>query len=504
MLFRLKAECTFSRELEHARADIGSVIAGANEFLLKKGAPRGKEEEAAEVKDWEVSGEKLELLIESGRYVRAHDGLLRLAKVLGDELGKKYKIGLRDIRGVKYEIVLPVSAPSEQVKQKLINLPSEVKFTEEGVVLTLRGLDRAALQGNVVDRLVGLAIGALEEMPPVPSAEPKVVKQGPPVEHPFKEDPFELAKERGWVVPFPGRGQFIYAAPYTKLLRVLEDLCIEKVALELGFEESMFPKLIPLEVMQKMPGYLDELPEGMYYVCPPPREPEVFTDFKKELKLTKKITAKKLKECLKDPAYVLAPAQCEPFYQSFVGRHVKLEDLPLKFFDRSGWTYRWEGGGVEGFIRVQEFRRIEFTFIGKPDDVVKIRDELRDKSVELVEQLGMEWRLLIATPFYLREGGIAEDVSDSSKVATYDLEVRLPYNNGWLELGSFNVHRTKFVDTFKIKEIKGREIWTGCYGFGSSRWVAGFLAQHGLDPENWPKLVRERIGKLPEPSKLGE
>ncbi len=372
------------------------------------------------------------------------------------------------------------------------------------MVLTLRDLDRASLQGNVVDRLVGLAIGALKEAPLAPPAEPKVVKQGPPVEHPFREDPFELAKERGWVIPFPGRGQFIYTAPYARLLRVLEDLCIERVALELGFEESMFPKLIPLDVMQKMPGYLDELPEGMYYVCPPPREPEIFADFKRELKLTKKIHTEKLKECLKEPAYVLAPAQCEPFYQSFAGRYVRLEDLPVKFFDRSGWTYRWEGGGVEGFIRVQEFRRIEFVFIGKPDDVVKIRDELRDKSIELVEQLGMEWRLLVATPFYLREGGIAEDISDSSKVATYDLEVKLPYNDSWLELGSFNVHRTKFVDTFKIKEIKGREIWTGCYGFGSSRWVAGFLAQHGLDSTNWPKLVRERIGKLPEPPKLGE
>jgi seryl-tRNA synthetase len=504
LLFKLQAECTFSKDIEPAREDIDSIIAKANKTLLKRGAPRGKGEEAAEVKDWRVSNERLELSIESGRYVRAHDGLLRLAKVLGDELGKKHKMGLRDIRGVEYQLILPTPVISEQTKQKLASLSSEVKFTEEGVALILRDMDRAALQGNVVDRLVGLATSALEKVPPTPPTEPKVVKQGPPVEHPFKEDPFELAKERGWVIPFPGRGQFIYAAPYAKLLRALEDLCIEKLAPELGFEESMFPKLIPLEVMQKMPGYLDELPEGMYYVCPPPREPEAFTDFEKELKLTKKIPKEELKGCLKNPAYVLAPAQCEPFYQSFAGRRVRLEDLPVKFFDRSGWTYRWEGGGVEGFIRTQEFRRIEFVFMGEPDDVVKIRDALRDKSVELTEQLGMEWRLLVATPFYLRKGGIAGDVSDSRKVATYDLEVRLPYNDGWLELGSLNVHRTKFVDTFKIKEAKGREIWTGCYGFGSTRWVAGFLAQHGLDSKNWPKLVRERVGKLPEPPKLGE
>lgn len=504
MRFELKAECTFSKGLGPAKADVESELAEANRDLLVRGAPRGKEGEAAKVKDWKISGNKLELAMESGRYVRAHDGLLRLAKVLGEELGKKHKIGLREVKAPEYRIVIPSPELSEEVRGRLSALPCEVEFTDQGVALILRDLDRTALQGNVVDRLVGLATDALEGAPPAAPAEPKVAKQGPPVEHPFKEDPFEVAMERGWLVQFPGRGQFIYAAPYTRLLRALEDFCIEKVASELGFEEAMFPKLIPFEVMKKMPGYLDELPEGMYYVSPPPREPEAFDDFKKQLKLTKKVPVERLKESLKSPAYVLAPAQCEPFYQLFSGRRVRLEDLPIRLFDRSGWTYRWEGGGVEGFTRTQEFRRIEFVFIGEPDDVVGIRDAVRDKSVELAEQLGMEWRLLVATPFYLRKGGIEEDVSDSRKVATYDLEVRTPYDDGWLELGSLNVHRTKFVGTFKIKEVKDRDVWTGCYGFGSTRWVAGFLAQHGLDPERWPKLVRERVEPFPEPPKLGE
>jgi seryl-tRNA synthetase len=194
---------------------------------------------------------------------------------------------------------------------------------------------------------------------------------------------------------------------------------------------------------------------------------------------------------------VLAPAQCEPFYQIFNRHRVRLEDLPVKLFDRSGWTYRWEGGGVEGFIRTQEFRRIEFVALGGPDDVVAIRDAVCDKSIKVLEDLGLEWRLLVATPFYMREGGIGADVSDSSKVATYDIEVALPYKRDWCELGSYNVHRTKFAETFKIKEIKGREVWTGCCGFGTTRWVAGFLAQHGFDPSRWPELVRKRVEPLP-------
>ncbi len=324
------------------------------------------------------------------------------------------------------------------------------------------------------------------------------------MKHVFKEDPFEVAKKAGWIYEFPGRGQWVYGEPYAKLIRAIEDLIIKDIAEPLGFKEAMFPKLIPLEVMQRMPGYLDGVPEGMYYVCPPPREPETFSTFKQKLKLTKQIPTDELKKILKDPAYVLAPAQCEPFYQTFASQIVRLEKLPVKQYDRSGWTYRWEGGGVEGLLRTQEFRRIEFVAMGAPDDIVKIRDDVVEKSISLSDKLNLEWRVLVATPFYMKEGAVEEDVTDSRKVATYDLEVILPYKKDWLEIGSYNMHKTKFTESFKIKEAKGREVWTGCCGFGTSRWVVGFLAQHGIDPSKWPEAIRKLVEPLPQPTKVTE
>ncbi len=502
MRFKLKAKCTLSRKAKQAEVDIKAAIAGARPLLLK-GAPKGKEAEAARVVKWRVVGKELELEIESGRYVRAHDALLRLVKLLGEELGKKHKLGLRAMRAQEYRIVLPFAELSEEAKRELDGLPCKVEVEKQAVILILRELSEADLRGRVVDRLVSMVEDILARVPARVVA-PKIIKKGKSVKHLFKEDPFKVAKRLGWISEFPGRGQWVYAAPYTKLLRALEDIIIERVAVPLGFEEAMFPKLIPLEVMQRMPGYLDGVPEGMYYVCPPPREPEAFTDFKQKLKLTKRVAVEELDKALKAPAYVLAPAQCEPFYEIFSRRRIRLENLPAKLFDRSGWTYRWEGGGVEGFVRTQEFRRIEFVFLGEPGDAVKIRDKVLDKSLGLVDELGLEWQLLVATPFYMREGGIEADVSDSSKVATYDLEVALPYKGDWLELGSYNVHRAKFVETFKIKEAKGQEIWTGCCGFGTTRWVAGFLAQHGFDPSRWPKLVRKRAEPLPQTSKVVE
>jgi seryl-tRNA synthetase len=499
--FELKAKLTFSGEIEKVKADIADVIRTAAP-VLSRGAPKGKEAEAARVISWQVSGNELEMELESGRYVRAHDALLRLARLLATELGRKHKLGLRRMAASDYRILLPIAeAPAEAVAE-IRKLPYEVTVGESAVEIRLRDLNEADLRGRVVDRLVSL-IEETTKRVSARAAEPKVVREGPKLPHPFTENPFDVAKRLGWIRDFPGRGQWIYEEPYAKLLRAIEDIIIEEVARPLKFEEVMLPKLIPLEVMQRMPGYLDGVPEGMYYVSPPPRDPEAFKEFKQKLKLTKRVPVEELRKVLKEPAYVLAPAQCEPFYETFASSHVRLEDLPVKQFDRSGWTYRWEGGGVEGLVRTQEFHRIEFVFLGSPEDVVSIRDAVVERSTKVVDQLGLEWRLLVATPFYMKEG-VVGDGSDSSKVATYDIEVLLPYDNSWLEIGSYNVHRDKFVETFKIKEVKGRQVWTGCCGFGTSRWVVGFLAQHGFDPARWPEPVRKRVGTLPPVPKVVE
>jgi len=491
MRFELDGKLTFSKDLESARKSVETLLNNPGS-LLTKGTPKGKESEAAKIVEWEIDGRDIRIKIESGRYVRAHDALLRLAKSLGEKLGKEHKIGIREIKASSYVISIPVEKLSPAAVNSLRKLSCQVQ--EGRIEISLKDLKESDIRGRMVDRLVSSVEEIISAQPSKKVEEIKIVKKSPQLKHKFNSDPFEASKDSGWIVEFPGRGQWIYLEPYAVLLRALEELIISKVAKPLDFKEVMFPKLIPLEVMQRMPGYLDGVPEGMYYVSPPPRDPESFEEFKRKLKLTKIVPVGELRKVLKDPAYVLAPAQCEPFYQQFSRKVIKLEDLPIKQFDRSGWTYRWEGGGVEGLIRTQEFRRVEFVMIGAPDQVVELREKVLESSISLLDELEMEWRVTEATPFYMREG-TAEGTADPRKVATYDLEVLLPYKGEWLEIGSYNVHKTKFTKSFKIKETKEREVWTGCCGFGTSRWVVGFLAQHGLDKKSWPGAVREILGE---------
>lgn len=484
MKFEIEGKIVFRKPVEEIKREIFEILR-KNEDLLVKGARDKKD--AARMTDFKVENDSLALMLESGRKVRAHDVLLRFARLISEELGKKYKIGLKTVEIPSCRIRIPCANPASAMS-KLSNFPCKVEKETGEIVLILNNLSETDIRKRMIDRLVADVEKVLTEIPRM--EEEKIIKRGGVKEHLFKEDPFKLAIELGWVKEFPGRGQWIYAPPFAKLLMAIEELIVEKIAKPMGFEEVLLPKLIPLEVMMKMPGYLDNVPEGMYYVCPPPRDPEAFEKFKQKIKLKREIDVAELRGVLKDPAYVLAPAQCEPFYQQFSGKIVRVEELPIKQFDRSGWTYRWEGGGVEGLIRVQEFRRIEMVMLGKPEDIRKIRDEVLERSVALTEELGMEWRVKVATPFYLREGS-EEEIG----AATYDLEVLLPYNQEWLEIGSYNVHGNKFVKSFRIKEAKGREVWTGCCGFGTNRWAVGFLAQHGMEIEKWPKIVRDMVNR---------
>ncbi|MEM3522276.1 MAG: aminoacyl--tRNA ligase-related protein, partial [Candidatus Bathyarchaeia archaeon] len=370
----------------------------------------------------------------------------------------------------------------------------------------LEEIGESELKRNYPDRAISLIKEAIEQsskeillekpikptLPIVKISKPKLIK--------FNKDPMKVAIELGWIEEFPGRGQWIYTVPFAQLFEIIKQILIEEIALKLSFKPFLLPKLIPLSVMKKMPGYLDDIPEGMYYVCPPPREPKVFEEFKYELKLTKEVSKEKLMKILK-PDYVLAPAQCEPFWQFYSTKVLNADEFPFKYYDCSGWTYRWEGGGTEGIVRLQEFQRIELTYVGTPDQVVYIRDQIVEECVKVADKLlEMEWRVTAAIPFWAKEGEITIDVHDSENVPAYDIEIYLPYRGSreeaeWLEVAGCFVHKTKFVESFKIREIKGRPIWTGCTGLGVSRWVAAFLATHGFNLEDWPKTIKDKFNK---------
>jgi len=114
--------------------------------------------------------------------------------------------------------------------------------------------------------------------------------------------------------------------------------------------------------------------------------------------------------------------------------------------------------------------------------------------------LDIEWRKARVTPWFMAQEGLL-GLAEGNTVGTTDYEACLPYrgpDGEWLEFQNVSVNGDKYPKGFNVKLQSGEELWSGCSGVGLERWAAVFLAQKGLDPDNWPEEFRKRIGELPK------
>lgn len=515
MKFKLTGTITFSKDATEAEADINEFIEKANQEILLKGLGKANESEGAKITNWNLDENTLNLTITSGHKIRAHDGLLRLKNPLSQLLGKKYHLGVRKLHIDEYETIIPTGDEEYNFDFDLAKQYAPVEniiIKDNEVRFILKDIDESTIRKQSINRVIkqvakrnvatdenGEELDITFQLNSTPG---EIIATSEEFETYFEGDATKTAMELGWIKPFPGKGQWFYGPEITALERTLEMIIKEEIVEKLGFQECLFPKLIPIEVMEKM-KYLEGLPEGMYYVSAPKRDPESFNKFKNDLIVNKEVPIDLLKKGLKDPGYVNAAAQCEPFYQFFSHEVIDEKEMPIKFYDKSGWTYRWEGGGSKGFDRVNEFQRIETVWMSNPSEVSEIRDATLELSHKLANKLELQWYTEIGDdPFYL-EGRKHDDRGiEFPDIPKYEMRLKIPGEEKGVAVVSANVHGTHFVEGFSIKESHQHRIWTGCTGFGITRWVFGFLSQKGFDKENWPELIKENIKDVKSPKIL--
>ncbi len=514
MKFILEGEVVLSKEADEALEDITGFVEHANNDIFQKGVSPDQKYDASQIVEWNLKGNTIQLKVISGRRGRAHDALLRIKKPLTQLLGPKYHIGVRKITVKNYQIEIP---SQNMVDVSQMPYVEDSAFQDGQMVIKFQELAELDLRKHVVDRVVKHVLAETEKTVEEDSDEDAddiltrqvtkiepgtIVGRSPKFPAFFEGDPTEEAAKQGWVKKFPGKGQWFYGPQFIALQRAIEDIFLEVLVEKLGFYECMWPKLIPIPVMNKM-RYLEGLPEGMYYCSAPRRDPEVFKKFKNELLIKKEVPIDRLKDGLKDPSYVLAPAQCEPFYEFFSHEVLDEKDLPIKLFDKSGWTYRWEAGGAKGLDRVHEFQRTELVWLGTPEQVEEIRDATLEISQELANQMELEWYTEIGDdPFYLEGRKVEERGIEFPDVPKYEMRLVVPGADKGVAAVSANVHGTHFTEGFSIKETHNHTLWTGCTGIGTTRWLFGFLAQKGFDESKWPAMVRDKVNSVQTPKVL--
>jgi seryl-tRNA synthetase len=505
MRFTLEAELEFNNELAPAKAALEKLVSEANSTLLVKGAPAGKESEACRVTDWKAAGRKLSLTLESGRFVRAHDGLVRFRKALAEKLGKEFKLGVRGMKVSHYSVELEREGVPEGLKLPFVQKIERVNAKK--IRVAFESLE-SEVYGNIVDRVLKRLDEKLAKLKAAGSKEKHaLVWETGDKKLLYKEDPSGELEKRGWVKRYEP-GIWFFLAPYMRLHRAISDLVVEQVALPLGFEEIGLPKLVPLRVMRKK-GQLTGIPHEMFYVSPPKaRDEKEFEEYADRVAVTGEEAPEKLREHLRPPEYCLPYAQCEPFYELFGGEIVDAARLPLKYFDRTGFSFRWEAGGIKGLERFNQFTRIELSWLAQPDECAAIRDQVIERYRHLFDKLlDLEVRAAEVTPVWMAHSGAQPSEKEARVPATIDLEAYMPFRGHrekceWLEIGNSSVNFSKYLEWYGVKEKQERELWFGCSGQGIERIVFSLLAQKGFDPDKWPKALRERVLPFPEPPKL--
>ena len=494
MRFHLEASFRLSADADEAFEAISDFFKASGE-ILQKGAPEGQ---GARIVQWNLAGNRIDLTIESDRYVRAHDALLRLRRPLAELLGKKYRIGVRGLEVSRFEI----EVESERAIEHKIPYVRDTKFENGRLLLQLDvgpggSLGQSEIENRIPDRIVSLLEEKLqsyggkgehwellwesEERPPL-----------------FNRDPTEEMVKAGWIKHGSSRGQWIYGPEATHIFRTFEQIVLEEIIRPLGYSEMIFPKLDTWDVWKKS-GHAQGVYPEIYFVCPPKtRDPAFWEEVMDYYKVTHEVPLELVKEKIDVPIGGMCYAQCPTFWGFLQGMTLPSAELPIRVFDRSGTSHRYESGGIHGIERVDEFHRIEIVWTGTREQALAEAEKLKERYKHIFEDiLELRWRMAWVTPWFMAQEG-KTGLAEMSGAGTVDYEAVLPYNGNWIEFQNLSVNGEKYPKGFSVKAQTGDALWSGCSGVGLERWASAFLSQKGLDMANWPEEFRRRFGEMPK------
>ncbi len=487
MKFALSVTIKGSREFtEISKSEIEDVLSKAEN--LKKGIDGEFKINVNVNKDI-----KLEILSD----YRAHSLFARIKKILAEHIGKKYHIGIKEIFVDKYEILFEV----DEQPLKPISVPfAEVRFDGNLCNVLIKDADENFLTENYADRLIKLIKekvakqyyeGKKEHWNLLWSSEKK--------EHKFNTDPSEEMRNRGWIFQI-SKGKWFYFPQAAHMLNVMKTIAVEDFVKLSGFKEVIASNIKPLEIWLKT-GHIYGMPNEIYYVAnPKTRDESAWEHFKDVVKITKSIPKEELKE-LVDINYGITYAQCPMIYHALNNKTIAEDNLPLKIFEKTVNSARYESGGTHGIERVDEFHRIECVYIGTPEALAELKEMMIERYKFIFNEiLDLEWRMADVVPFYMQHAGEAEGVkgeSDKLWKGTVDFEAYLPYRGNreesqWLEFQNLSIVGDKYTSAFNIKTQRG-ELWSGCTGIGLERWLVTFLAQHGFNYDDWPEKFKKYV-----------
>jgi seryl-tRNA synthetase len=284
----------------------------------------------------------------------------------------------------------------------------------------------------------------------------------------------------GHIVPVGVEGAFGRGAVFESILDAFNAL-VSRVAAADAAEQFTFPPVINRRILERV-HYLDNFP----HLCG-----AVHSFFGNELDSRRLAAAASGGEdwgaLLKMTEVTLCPAACYPLYPTISGR------LPEagRTFSMLHWVYRHEPSPEP--TRMQSFRVREMVRAGTAEQVLAWRDLWLGRGMEILGSLGLRAQADVASDPFFGRGGKVLGQSQREQRLKFEVLVPVISEEQPTALCSFNFHQEHFGSSFDIRLHDGGVANTACLGFGLERITMALLKEHGMDPREWPRAVRDAL-----------
>jgi len=389
------------------------------------------------------------------------------------------------------EILPSITIPAHlvsQVQSKLayvdeVIASAVVAETGDKISLTLHRKPDAALQ-NTLNEKVQFVVEQMAKG----SFQPKVEILEDHAAHavPFSQDPMpellasgEVSKEE--------IGIFSFGPLFTRLVDYFEARFLE-LADSFDAKPYRFPTLMSARMLDRV-EYFRAFPHSLTFAAHLREDLDIINRFAEQAAYENEGLNASMDSFSRIQA-MLSPAVCYHLYFSLADQTLK-EDTIIA--TAVGTCFRYESSNLTSLERLWNFTMREVIFVGSKEFVLEKREQARDFMRPILDELGLAYHVESANdPFFIGEFRKQAAFQNAFQLK-YEIRARLPFKDDTLAVGSYNYHQDFFGRHLNINLPDGSPIHTGCVAFGLERIVFAFLAQYGLQPQDWPVSVKEAL-----------
>lgn len=304
---------------------------------------------------------------------------------------------------------------------------------------------------------------------------------------PYHEDPMPELTVRGEISQ-EANGIFSLGPLLTRLMDYFESRFLE-LADSFGAAPYRFPTLIPAKYLERV-NYFHAFPHSLTFATHLREDLDAIDHFAQHAACDEH-GLNTPPDSFAQVQALLSPAVCYHLYFSLADRPLPGGQIAATAV---GNCFRYEAINLVSLERLWNFTMREIIFVGPKDYVLENREQGRQRMQRVLEEIGLAYRVESANdPFFIGEFR-RQAAFQSAFQLKYEIRARLPFRGSTLAVGSYNYHQDFFGRSLNITLPDGSPAHTGCVAFGLERMAFAFLAQNGLDAENWPAHVREAAG----------